>query len=57
MQLERDMGVRLSPSYIRTLVRARGCRRGKPRPALRIPVRGRRKEFVKLLGAEYTWHP
>ena len=48
LQLERDTGVQVSPSYIRALLHAQGCRRGKPRPALRIPVRGRRKILQKL---------
>ncbi len=48
LQLERDTGVRLSPSHLRTLLRAQGCRRGKPRPALRIPVRGRRQVLQEL---------
>jgi len=43
LQLQRETGVQLSVSYIRVLLRAQGCRRGKPRPALRIPVRGRRQ--------------
>lgn len=33
----------LSVSHIRTLRLEMGCRRGRPRPALRIPVRGRRR--------------
>lgn len=48
LHLERDTGVQVSPSYIRTLLRARGCRRGKPRPALRLPVRGRRKVLQEI---------
>lgn len=43
LQLAHETGVQLSVSYIRVLLRAQGCRRGKPRPALRIPVRGRRQ--------------
>jgi len=48
LQLERDTGVRLSSSHIRTLLRAQGCRRGKPRPALRIPVCGRRQVLQEI---------
>jgi transposase len=48
LQLEQDTGVQLSPSYSRALLRAQGCRRGKPRPALRIPVRGRRKVLPEI---------
>jgi hypothetical protein len=48
LQLERDSGVRLSPSPVRTRLRAQGCRRGKPRPALRIPVRGRRQVLWEI---------
>lgn len=42
-QLQRDLEVVLSPSYIYRLLRRWGCRRGRPRPILRVPVRGRRK--------------
>jgi len=43
LQLERDTQVDLSPSHIRQVLRSEQCRRGRPRPALRIPVRGRRE--------------
>jgi transposase len=43
LQLEADTRVRLSRSHVRNLLRAEGCRRGRPRQALRIPVRGRRR--------------
>ena len=42
-QLQEDTGVQLSASHLRAVLRQEKCRRGKPRPALRIPVRGRRK--------------
>jgi putative transposase len=41
-QLKQDTGVAISPSHIRVVLRQEKCRRGRPRPALRIPVRGRR---------------
>ena len=47
-QLAADRGVRLSCSYIYQLLRRRGCRRGRPRPGLRVPVRGRRKVLEKI---------
>lgn len=43
LQLDIDTGVRLSRSHVYTLLRQWGCRRGRPKPGLRIPVRGRRK--------------
>jgi len=43
LQLQKDTGVPLSPSHLRAVLRQEKCRRGRPRPALRIPVRGRRK--------------
>lgn len=42
-QLHEDTNVHLSPSHLREVLRQEKCRRGRPRPALRIPVRGRRK--------------
>jgi transposase len=42
-QLQADVGIGLSPSYIYRLLRGWGCRRGRARPGLRIPVRGRRR--------------
>lgn len=42
-ELFEQTGIRLSISHIRNLLMENGCRRGRPRPALRIPVRGRRK--------------
>jgi len=41
-QLEADLGVHLSESHLSTVLRQENCRRARPRPALRIPVRGRR---------------
>ncbi len=40
-EIEKEIGIRLSPSHIRALLLEMGCRRGRPRPGLRIPVRGR----------------
>ena len=42
-QLFVDTGVSLSVCHIWRVLRQEGCRRGRPRPALRIPIRGRRK--------------
>ena len=47
-QLKRDMNVSISPSYVRMVLLTRGCRRGRPRAALRIPVRGRGKRLRAL---------
>jgi transposase len=43
LQVEEKMTVKLSPSHIRNILLWLGCRRGRPRPGLRIPFRGRRK--------------
>lgn len=43
LQLERDTGVRLSHTHLGDVLRNEKCRRGRPRPALRIPVQGRRQ--------------
>jgi transposase len=43
LQVAKETGVQLSPSHVRNVLRAQGCRRGRPRAALRIPVRGRRR--------------
>jgi len=54
LQLERDSGVRLCLSSVRSVLRQLGCRRGRPRAGLRIPVRGRRKVLEgirKLVGS------
>jgi len=42
-QLEHDTGVKLSCSATHRLLRRLGCRRGRPRPGLQIPVKGRRQ--------------
>ena len=47
-QLFADTEVELSRSHIYELLRSWGCRRGRPRPGLRIPVRGRRKTLDKI---------
>lgn len=54
LQLVVDTGVELSASHVLRVLRGCGCRRGRPRPALRIPVRGRRKvlENIHKLVAE-----
>src|SRR5262245_7603027 len=57
LQLGRDTGVDLSPSHIRTLWRTQGCRRGKPRPALRIPIRGRRQILQEIDRVVHTATP
>ena len=43
LQVHEKTGVKLSQSHIRNLLLWLGCRRGRPRPGLRIPFRGRRK--------------
>jgi transposase len=43
LELLKETGIALSISHVRTLLLEMGCRRGRPRPALRIPVRGRRR--------------
>lgn len=48
LQLHADTGVELSCSYVYQLLRRWGCRRGRPRAGLRIPVRGRRKTLEKI---------
>ena len=47
-QLLADTEVELSCSHLYELLRTWGCRRGRPRPGLRIPVRGRRKTLNKI---------
>lgn len=41
-QVEESMAVKISPSHIRNILVSAGCRRGRPRPGLRIPLKGRR---------------
>lgn len=48
LQLEHDTGVTLCSAYISQVLREEKCRRGRPRPALRIPVRGRRQILEKI---------
>ena len=48
LQLREDTGVKLSTSRIGQILREEKCRRGRPRPALRIPVRGRRKTLDNI---------
>lgn len=48
LQLEKDTGVHLSPSHLAKVLRQEKCRRGRPCPALRIPVRGRRKVLENI---------
>jgi transposase len=43
VQLQEDTGIELSESHLGSVLRQEKCRRGRPRPALRIPVHGRRK--------------
>ena len=43
LQLQEETGVLISPSHLRVVLRQEKCRRGRPCPALRIPVRGRRE--------------
>ena len=47
-QLEDGCGVTLSCSTIYRVLVSQGCRRGRPRPGLRIPVRGRRQILEKV---------
>lgn len=48
LQLFEDTGVRLCPSRIGQILREEKCRRGRPKPALRIPVQGRRKTLETI---------
>ena len=54
LQLAKDTGVQLSDRHVLRVLHHCGCRRGRPRPGLRIPVRGRRKvlENIKKLVAD-----
>lgn len=47
-QLLADTGIRLSLTHLWRKLKRAGCRRGRPRPALRIPVRGRRQTLAKI---------
>jgi hypothetical protein len=42
-QLVANTGVKLSPGHVRNVLVANQVRRGRARPGLRIPVRGRRR--------------
>lgn len=48
LQLAHDTGVEVSDSHVLRVLRRCGCRRGRPRPGLRIPVRGRRKVLQNI---------
>ncbi len=47
-QVRMDTSVTLSSSHIWRLLRKAGCRRGRPRPAVNIPVRGRRAILIDI---------
>ena len=49
--------IELSASHIRNLLIGSGCRRGRPCPALRIPVRGRRRILEKIARLVKTASP
>lgn len=48
LQVEEKMKVKLCASHIRNILLWLGCRRGRPRPGLRIPFRGRRKVIAAI---------
>ena len=48
LELQEQTKIELSPSHVRNLLLEMGCRRGRARPALRIPVRGRRRILYKI---------
>jgi len=48
LQLKKDCGVKLSPSYIGKLLKLIGCSRTRPCPVLRIPIKGRGKIIAKI---------
>lgn len=48
LELQEQTKIGLSPSHVRNLLLDMGCRRGRARPALRIPVRGRRRILEKI---------
>jgi len=48
LQLREDIGVDITPAYLSQVLRQEKCRRGRPRPALRIPVKGRRETLDKI---------
>lgn len=57
LQLEKETGMRLSVSTVRSVLRAGAVRHCRPRPALRIPVRGRRKRLEFLGDLAARGHP
>lgn len=48
LQVEEWIKVKVSASHIRNILLWLGCRRGRPRPGLRIPFRGRRKIIAAI---------
>lgn len=48
LQLQKDTGVKLCDSSIGGILRQEKCRRGRPRPALRIAVQGRRAVLDRI---------
>jgi transposase len=48
LQLEQDTQVKISKSYVRVLLKQEKCRRGRPCPVLRVPVRGRRQILDRI---------
>lgn len=48
LQLREDTAVSISPAYLSQVLRQEKCRLGRPRPALRIPVKGRRKVLENI---------
>lgn len=48
LQLEADMGVCLSVTHLGRVLRQEKVRRGRPRPALRIPVKGRANRIKEI---------
>jgi transposase len=48
LQLKDDENVTISPRHVKNILVSLHCRRGKPRVALRIPIRGRRKILRKI---------
>ena len=48
LQVEADMGVRISCGHLGQVLREEKVRRGRPRPALRIPVKGRGQRIKEI---------
>jgi transposase len=48
LQLREDTGILISPAYLSQVLRQEKCRLGRPRPALRIPVKGRREVLENI---------